>query len=107
MPPRRDSDPYYQIWDEVTRKDPNRTRPITGYLEHRDLIEQYAFALDLDEREKREFWADYNLYMVSHRTSYARNSEDNPFWRNWNMTPDDFNWHEWREAMGYPHGNRR
>jgi hypothetical protein len=105
MPPRRDY--YWQIWQEVSRDDPNRDRPLSGYLEHRDLLEQYEYGLDLDEQDKRQFWADYNLYMVSHRTDYRRNADDNPFWRTWGIDPDEFDWHGWREAMGYPHGGRR
>lgn len=108
MPPRnRDGDYYWQIWTEVSREDPNRDRPLTGYLEHRELLEPYESGLELDEREKRQFWADYNLYMVSHRTDYKRNDDDNPFWRTWGIDPDQFDWHGWREAMGYPHGGRR
>lgn len=109
MPPRRDSGDFFyrDIWEQVSRNDPNRDRPLTGYQEHRDLLEQYEWALDLDEREKRQFWADYNLYMVSHRTEYRRHSDDNPFWSTWNIDPSEFDWHGWREAMGYPHGGRR
>jgi hypothetical protein len=110
VPPRgdwRDRDPYWQIWDEVSRNDPNYDGNRTGYLEHRDLLREFEFGLDLDEQEKRQFWADYNLYMVSHRTDYRRSDPENPFWGNWNISPDDFDWHGWREAMGYPHGNRR
>lgn len=116
MPPRSrgqfSDDPYYQIWHDVTVTDPWRSErghpPATGFYEHRELIDMYAYDLDLDERQKRQFWADYNLYMVSHRTNYRRNSSDNPFWRTWGINPDrDFDWHAWREAMGYPHGGRR
>jgi hypothetical protein len=110
MPPRgdwRDRDPYWQIWDSVTLDDPNVNFRRTGFLEHRDLLEPYESALDLDEQDKRQFWADYNLYMVSHRTEYKRADPENPFWSNWNISPDDWDWHGWRESMGYPHGNRR
>lgn len=117
MPPRRgrfNDDPYYQIWDEVVRKDPNRRRdaqgrliPATGFFEHREIADMYAYALDLDAREKREFWADYNLFMVSRRTGIRRNNPENPFWSRWGISPDNFDWHGWREAMGYPHGGRR
>lgn len=116
MPPRSrgqfSDDPYYQIWHDVTVTDPWRQqpghRPATGFYEHRELVDMYAYDLDLDERQKRQFWADYNLYLVSHRTNYRRNSSDNPFWRTWSINPDrDFDWHGWREAMGYEHGNRR
>lgn len=110
MPPRgdwRDRDPYWQIWDEVTLGDPESRGRRIGYLEHRDFLEQYEGPMDLDESEKRQFWADYNLYMVSKRTDYKRNDPENPFWSRWNLDPDEWNWHGWREAMGYPHGNRR
>lgn len=112
MPPRRrrfSDDPYYQIWQDVTVNDPWRRQrgnpPARGFLQHKDFIDMLAYDLDLDEREKRQFWADYNLYMVSHRTRMKRNDPDtNPFWRTWGidpMNPQAFNWEAWREAMGY------
>jgi hypothetical protein len=111
VPPRgdwRDRDPYWQIWDQVTLDDPNVDFRRTGFLEHRDFLETYESAMNLDESDKRQLWADYNLYMVSHRTSFKRNDPDNPFWEKWHLDPDeDWDWHGWREAMGYPHGNRK
>lgn len=107
MPPRRyfGDDPFYQIYRDVNTKDDGSLQP--GFLEHRDISEYYERGLDLDPLEKRQFWADYNLYMVSDRTGYRRNSVDNPFWERWNIDPNNFDWHSWREAMGYPHGGRR
>jgi hypothetical protein len=100
-------DPYYQAWDEIVRRDPNREGPARGYLEHRDVVDAYAADMDLDAQEKLQFWADYNLNMVSRRTGFRRNSDDNPFWRDWHINPDNFDWWGWREAMGYPHGRRK
>lgn len=110
MPPRdrytdyRD-DPWYQIYHQTAYKE-DRIRP--GYLEQREIVEMYTSALDLDAREAREFWADYLHYMVSDRSHVIRNDrESNPFWDEWGIDPDQFDWHGWREAMGYGHGARR
>ena len=112
MPPRRNrfgDDPYYQIYRDINTKEDGSLAP--GFMQHRDISEYYEQGLDLDPMERRQFWADYNLYMVSDRTGVRRNSVvDNPFWEKWNIDPtgdDGFDWHSWREAMGYPHGGRR
>lgn len=111
MPKRndwRDNDPYWQTWEEVTLNDPTVNFRRTGFLEHKDFVDDYARNMDLDEQEKRQFWADYNLYMVSRRTGIKRNDEEaNPFWSRWHLVADRFNWRGWRDAMGYEHGNRR
>jgi hypothetical protein len=68
----------------------------------------YEYGLDLDNRDRRQFWAEYLHYMVSDRSGVKRNdTESNPFWHRWGLNPDTFGWTEWREAMGYEHGSRR
>lgn len=100
--PRRNrfsDDPYYQIYHQTAWKG-DHIRP--GFLEHRATVEMYESALDLDERDRRQFWAEYLHYMVSDRSGVKRNdTESNPFWNNWGINPDAFDWQAWREAMGY------
>jgi hypothetical protein len=62
------------------------------------------FNIPVSDRE--DFWKDYIKYMVKGQGRYRRNDIRNRFWQNWNIHPDSFNWWEWREAMGYPHGAR-
>jgi hypothetical protein len=106
MPPRRQfsDDPYYGIYHQTAWKE-DQIRP--GYLEHRDIANMYEQALDLDRDERLQFWRDYNNYLVSDRNHYRRSDPGNPFWDKWGIDPDVFDWHSWREAMGYPHGGRR
>lgn len=64
-----------------------------------------AYNIPVDEFEA--FWRDYIRYMVKSKGSkYRLHDLRNPFFQNWNIHPDDFDWWEWREAMGYPHGAR-
>jgi hypothetical protein len=66
-----------------------------------------AAEYNLDEEDKQEIWRDYVHYLVSSKSHYLRNDIHNPFWAKWGVDPDYFDWHAWREAMGYPHGVRR
>ena len=111
MPPRRnrfDDDPYYSIYRQMnTNPDTGNLRP--GFLQHREISQEYEVNMDMDRRERMQFWADYNHYLIQRHTSFKRNDpEHNPFWTKYNINPDrNFDWRAWREAMGYPHGNRR
>jgi hypothetical protein len=93
----RERDPYLADWD-------GRHLNRTGYLNHKDLIDDMALTYNLDESEKRELWNDYMKYIVGRkdeRASYRRNDIHNPFWQKWGIDPDSFDWDAWREAMGY------
>lgn len=109
MPARRSrfsDDPYYQIYNQTAWKN-NEIRP--GFIEHREISEVYEYDLDMDERERRQFFADYLHFMVSDRSHVKRNEpQSNPFWHKYGIDPEhDFDWHAWRQAMGYSEGNRR
>jgi hypothetical protein len=100
----RERDPYLAAWD-------SQARGRTGYLNHREIIDDLASTYDLDEEEKQELWDDYLEYIVGERGErmrYRRNDIHNPFWQKWGIDPEEqFDWHAWREAMGYPHGDRK
>jgi hypothetical protein len=100
----RERDPFLADWD---RRKLNRV----GYMQHREMIDDMALTYDLDAEEKYEFWQDYLRWIVGKkgvRMQYRRSDLRNPFWQKWGIDPEeDFDWHDWREAMGYPHGNRR
>jgi hypothetical protein len=91
----RERDPYLFWWDRELRG-----RERTGYLNHRDIVNDIAEELDLDEDEKQELWRDYTHYMVAGKGPYLRKDERNPFWLKWGIDPDRFDWQGWRDAMG-------
>jgi hypothetical protein len=101
----RERNPYLDSWDATTRGSR------TGFLNHKEIIDDLALTYDLDADDKREMWDDYLRDIVGRKgqhMSYRRNDIRNPFWQKWGIDPEsEFDWHEWREAMGYPHGGRR
>jgi hypothetical protein len=100
----RERDPYLATWD-------GRTGGTRGnFLGHRDFARDLTSYYDIPADEAEDFWDDYLRYMVGRRGErmpYRRDDIRNPFWQNWDINPDSFNWHEWREEMGYSHGARR
>jgi hypothetical protein len=100
----RERDPYLADWDR-------RKLDRGNYLGHKDLIDDLAGAYDLDAKDKRELWNDYLRWIVGKRgvrAAYRRSDLRNPFWQKWGIDPEqDFDWWDWREAMGYPHGGRK
>jgi len=100
----RERDPYLADWDR-------RRLDRGNYLGHKDLIDDLAASHNLDYEEQYELWQDYLRWIVGKKGAHApykRSDLHNPFWQKWGIDPEeDFNWHDWREAMGYPHGNRR
>lgn len=96
-PPKQPPNPYLDSWRSLTSER-------TGYLDHRDIIDNMALEYDLDAEDKLELWDDYLEYIVGRRgerMSYRRNDVRNPFWQKWGIDPDGFDWDAWREAMGY------
>ena len=101
---RRADTPEARVWRQNTGKRPG-TR---AYQHHREVMTSIPYFSDMDEDEQIDFWDSYTRYMVDVKDApYRINSLDNPFWSEVGIHPDDFDWHEWREAMGYPHGARR
>jgi len=102
----READPYRYTWNglDLRDKEGNERGNYLGHLDffRNNIVDRHN--LDLDPDEARELWEDYLRYMVS--GSYKRNELSNPFWQASGIHPDNFDWWGWREAMGYPHGNR-
>jgi hypothetical protein len=96
---RERADPYRKAWRDNVVDDPLRVRRPIGYQEHRDIVETWMINSRMDERESQEFWDDYSYYMVRKHRDYRYNSDDNPFWRRWNIRPEDWDWDDWREIM--------
>ena len=99
--PPRQTDPYIFWWDYELK------RSRTGYFNHKDIIDDLALEYNLSEEDKQELWRDYLHYMVSKNSHFKRNDIRNPFWQKWGIDPDNFDWHAWRDAMGYEHGARK
>lgn len=103
MPPRRhnrfDDDPNYSTWRQLnTDENGNLAR---GYLQHREIAEQYESAMDMDRQEQRQFWADYSWFMTPGHGHIINDPDSNPFWRKYNIDPErNFDWGAWREAIG-------
>lgn len=57
------------------------------------------------EDERHEVWDAYLEYMVSGQ--HRRNDPSNPFWRISGIDPDNFDWDDFRTAMGYKARGRR
>ena len=101
---RQPQTPEASIWQQNTGKRAG-TR---AYRHHREVMQSIPYFADMDEDEQQDFWDSYTRYMVNTKgVPYRINSLQNPFWSDVNIHPDDFDWREWREAMGYPHGARR
>jgi hypothetical protein len=62
-----------------------------------------ALAYNVPVDEQREFWQDYNRWLV-HSGRYRFNDIRNPFWQKWGIHPDNFDWDEWRKYMDTPRG---
>ena len=99
----RQRDPYLADWDR-------RRLERGNYLGHKDLIDDLAGQYNLDAEDKYELWQDYLRWIVGKKGAHAQYRRDdlhNPFWQKWGIDPEeDFDWWDWREAMGYPHGGR-
>ena len=93
----RERDPYLRDWDAH-----NLHR--TGFMQHKDIVEDMAATYNLDRDEELEMWNDYLTHIVGKRgvrAPYRRNDIRNPFWQKWGIDPEeDFDWSAWREAFG-------
>lgn len=93
---RRERNYYLDTWR-------GNTSGHTGYLTHKDIIDDLALEYNLDEEDKQELWDDYTQAMVGRRGTrlpYRYNDVNNPFWNKWGIDPDNFDWQRWRETMG-------
>jgi hypothetical protein len=94
---RRERDPFERIWSEETLGRAGRS-----YRANREVFDSLPGMADENELEQRRLWRLYVRHMVMGHT--RRNDvRANPFWRETGIHPDNFDWQEWREAMGYKH----
>jgi hypothetical protein len=76
-----------------------RQRPGRSFRRHRSLFESLP---DIDEEDDDSFdhlWGMYLEYMVKGR--HQRNSPSNPWWSAIGLDPRNFDWSDFRTAMGY------
>lgn len=81
-------------WREETRQRAGRS-----YQRHRDLFDSIPGIDDEDDDERDYLWRSYIENMVNGR--HRRNDPSNPFWSDIGLDPRDFDWDEFRTAMGY------
>jgi hypothetical protein len=64
--------------------------------------------IESSEAERIQLWETYvrNINRNRRNDPYRRQSSFNPFWQESGISPDSFNWAQWRIAMGYT-GKRR
>jgi hypothetical protein len=107
----RDFEPrnrYEDIWEEsVSQYIIDHITHDTGYSEreiiqaHLEIYLAIPGIADTPRGEKYELWQDYLDSMVEGAYKQDR------FFDLVGISKGDFDWHAWREAMGYPHGGRK
>jgi hypothetical protein len=113
-PPERtggggESDPFRREWNaDVPRSTITRIQDATGYSRneifqaHYELFVSLPGVVEDDRQEQLRLWDIYiNSLVVDH--GQRRNDLSNPFWSEFGLDPRqaDFEWDEWRNAMGY------
>lgn len=93
-PRRSRRDPFQQIWLEETLGRPGR-----HYGRHKAIFESIPGITDDDEETREDLWRSYLENMVAGH--HRRNDLSNPFWSDVGIDPRDFDWDDWRAAMGY------
>jgi hypothetical protein len=58
----------------------------------------------LTRDEQLEVWREFIKF--NQRGDIRRKDPRHPFWQTTGIHPDNFDWHGWREMMGYSHGAR-
>jgi hypothetical protein len=99
---------YDDIWEEsVSEYIIDDIRQKTGFSE-RELVQEHLSIFlaipgitETPRGERYELWQDYLDSMVEGAFNQDR------FFNLVGIDRGDFDWHAWREAMGYPHGNRK
>lgn len=70
-----------------------------SYRRNRDVFDSIPGIADSDHDEQIELWDSYIRNMVN--GTRQRNDPRNPFWSDVGIHPRDFDWDEFRQAMGY------
>lgn len=94
-------DPFAQVYVEETLR-----RPGTQEYQRQVSFIRDLYGFEREDRETQlEIWREYLKFNKS--GGPRRNDPSHPFWRYTGIDPRDFDWHGWREAMGYRHGGRK
>lgn len=79
--------------------------PAEIFTKHLDVFRSFPLDYD-DDQERLQFWRDYLRFMVA--GDGRRNDPLAQFWQDSGLDPRyDFDWSEWRGAMGYRRGGRK
>lgn len=91
-PPRRTLDSQLRgTYQDVTGT-------TTGYLDYRELFDNYSFIYD--DEEKLEYFDMFLRAFYLNRDAPGSVSRDE-FWRQSGVPKSAFDWEEWREVRGY------
>jgi hypothetical protein len=108
QPPRRKAPPPPP--EEPTGKDFRRAwRDLGGQGSYRKNLRVFHKTVDrveTDPEQQLELWETYITHINRGEDRHRRNSTSNMFWRDSGIDPTDWDWTDWREAMGYT-GKRR
>ena len=90
-------DPWREMWDDA-----RIPRKYGRYRTHKNLFINWEVGLLIDDEETQlEDWPLYLKYIVKGESEFKRNDFHNPFWQHTGTDPGDFDWDDWRSAMGY------
>lgn len=107
QPPKRP--PPEEPPPEPTNRDYKRAWRDEGgkgsYRKHLNVFHNLVDPVEPDPEEQLMLWESYVRNMVRGGRT-RRQSPNNPFWRESGIHPSEFNWANWRIAMGYT-GTRR
>lgn len=77
----------------------NRAGGHGSYSRNRDVFDSIPGVAESDHDEQIDLWDSYIRNMVNGH--HRRNDPRNPFWSDIGIHPRDFDWDEFRRAMGY------
>jgi hypothetical protein len=99
--------PRGDIWREAWI-DADIPRKYGSYRSHRNLFLNYEYGLNIDDPNMQfEDWEMYLKYIVKGESEFRRNDFRNEFWQFTGTAPEDFDWDDWRSAMGYSRTGER
>ena|SRR5216683_6032424 len=89
---------YRKIWRDKGGKG--------SYRKNLKVFHAVVDPVEPDPDGQLELWESYVKNIVKGQGRFRRQSTSNMFWRDSGIDPQDFDWKNWREAMGYT-GKRR
>lgn len=97
---KKRADPFRRSWEE--KRQQSRKRPRGSLQKHaRFFLSIPGLEYETDD-DIQELWDSYLENMVFNlRGRRINRIDENPFWDEIGIAPEDFNWKKWRESMGF------